>query len=208
MFQKSIKVKAYISPPVKNILFTLLLILVICSWQFTYSASYATLSQEAQDRFAFFDTEDEVKGKSGKIRIEGECIPDDTDLSNVLEESARGKPMCSEVDKIYAKEEQVAYDDYGWKIYYDKDGKRLPYQDQVIINTCMSLDTPHKKILKDINLIKDMYVLINNDVPRNACMTEAATYFVINGWEAENVEVDESGKYMTITLVPDNSTST
>jgi hypothetical protein len=62
--------------------------------------------------------------------------------------------------------------------------------------------------LKEENLVKDFYVLMNNDVPRNACLSEAATYFVSNGWSSEDIEVDETGQFMTITLVPDNSTST
>jgi hypothetical protein len=113
IFYKSIKIKDYNSSPVKNILFTLLLISVICGWQFTYSASYGIFSQEAFDRCAFFDKEDEVKDKPNKIRIQGDCISDDTDLSKVYTESARGKSLCSEERKIYSKEEQKPYDAFG-----------------------------------------------------------------------------------------------
>jgi hypothetical protein len=86
----------------------------------------------------------------------------------------------------------------GSKLYYEKNGTRVSDELQSAITQCMSLDTPHKIILKDLNQV----VYVDLDEP---CMA-ASAYFVTNGWQLEDLVVDNN-LLKTITLVPDNSTT-
>jgi len=86
----------------------------------------------------------------------------------------------------------------GSKIYYEKNGTRVSDELQSAITQCMSLDTSHKIILKDLNQLE----YVDLDEP---CMA-ASAYFVTNGWQLEDIIVDNN-LFRTITLVPDNSTT-
>jgi hypothetical protein len=186
--------------------------LVVVTIALTILLSYGgyLIIQPFDDKHEFYKLLKQAQGKKSsekndKIKITGNCIPDNTDLSKVDFKTAFGKPNCSEMNMTPEQKVQLQqqkdlqfYETVHWKLYYGPDGKVLQFEQMHALNSCVIMESPtmvfmNNKKIADDSLINKLYN------PDSICLDAANSYFVPKGYMIKEIGSDGIG-HQTVTL--------